>query len=210
SINLLRRKLDATTTTLAIVLDDNKIYRLINNPSTNTTTDSDWSEFTIGETSSFRPIGEWDADNDNPVLQDTGALGLNGQFYFVTNAPTQRDVTYTGLFGGTTKTVTNGDLIVSVGDKWIVVTSSVNWDAIQKPSVITDYVNGTVIAHTHTSADITDLAGLLDAKYDVNDTADHTIGFMAVPDQAIVEVEFLREWYYTKQDIDILLDLAGG
>src|SRR5690606_19139984 len=32
----------------------------------------------------------------------------------------------------------------------------------------------------------------------------------AVPDQAIVEVEFLREWYYTKQDIDILLDLAGG
>lgn len=202
SINLLRRKLDATTTTLAIVLDDNKIYRLISNPTTNLTTDSNWQEFTLGETSSFRPIGEWDADNDAPVLQDSGALGLNGQFYFVTNAPTQRNVTYTGLFGGITETVTNGDLIVSVGDKWIVVTSSVNWDAIQKPVSITNYVNGIVIAHTHLAADITDLAGLLDAKYDVGDTADHLADFATVPNTKIVEVEFLRQHYYTIQQVN--------
>lgn len=211
NINLLRRQLNATSTTLAVVLDEGRIYKLINNPNTTTTTDSDWEIFFIGETSSFRPIGEWDADNDNPVLQDSGAFGINGQFYFVTNAPTQRDVTYAGLFDGQTETVVNGDLIVSVGDKWVVVTSSVTWDALVKPSVIDDYVNGIVIPHTHVMSDITGLADALALKYDVGDTADHTIPFETVPDTAITEVEFLKQWYYTKSEIeDIINDLEDG
>lgn len=206
NINFLRRKLDASTTTLAFVASENRIYKLINNPNTNTTSDSDWEVVSLGDTSAFRPIGLWDADNDDPVLQDTDANGRNGQFYFVDNAPTQRNVTYTGLFGGQTETVVNGDLIVSVGDKWVVVSSSTTWGSLQKPQVIDDYVNGIVISHTHMAADITDLNTLLDQKFDDSDLADLNIDFDLVPDSAITSVEFLRKYYYTKSEINDLID----
>jgi hypothetical protein len=211
NINLLTRRLDATTTTVVFVTEDSKLYRLVNNPPTNTTTDADWALVTFGDTSSFRPVGEWDADNDEVVLTDAAANGRNGEFYFVTNSPTQRTVQYPGLFQGQAVTVVDGNLIVSVGDRWIVVASSLTWDSIQKPQVIVDYVNGNVIAHTHVAADITDLQPLLDAKYDINDTADHTIPFDSVPDAAIVEVEFLRQHYYTIPQInDVINEIAGG
>lgn len=202
SINPLNRRLDASTATLVIVTEEFRIYQLINNPATLTTQDSDWTTFFIGQTSSFRPVGLWDADNDDIILQDSGAVNRNGEFYFVSNAVTQRTVQYTGLFGGVTESVTNGDLVVSIGDKWVVITSSVQWDTLSKPAAITNYVNGIVIHHTHPITDIDGLTAALDLKYDSGDTAPIDIAFASVSDTALIQTQFLRQWYYTKSQVD--------
>lgn len=198
AIHILNRRLDASTTTLVVVSDENRIYRLVSNPNSLTTADINWEVFFIGQTSSFRPVGTWDADNNILILSDADALNRNGEFYFVSDAPTQRTVQYPTLFGGIAVDVVDGDLIVSVGNKWSVITSTVQWDALSKPQSITDYVNGIVIAHTHTIANIDSLQVTLDAKFDSGDVADSNIDFALVPNASIVDVEFLRQFYYTK------------
>jgi hypothetical protein len=204
AIGPLYRRLDSSTATLCFVEADNVLYKLINNPS-GTTTDADWTPISFAN-SALIPVGNWDKDNTDPVLTDAGAAGRTGEFYFVVDAPTATVVTHAGLFGGNPTSVSNGMYIVSVGTAWIPVSNAATWDAMAKPAVITDYVNGTVISHQHSIADILDLQTELDSKFDIEDTADHTIDFDTVPDEGIVEVEFLKAWYYNKEDVDQLLD----
>jgi hypothetical protein len=156
-------------------------------------------------------VGTWDADNTTPVLTDAGAAGRQGQFYFVSGAPTATLVQYAGLFNGELVTVVDGNYIVSVNSRWIIVSDAASWDGIAKPQVITDYVNGTIIAHNHSMSQVIGLNEALDAKFDQLDTADHTIPFNTVPDQAIVEVEFLKTHYYTAAQINqLIVDNGGG
>lgn len=106
-------------TTLVYVTELGSIFELINNPS-GTTQDSDWNEvFDNSQLSPETLIGEWEYDNTSPVLTDAGASGKNGQYYLVTGAPTATEVTHANLFQGNTKSVTNGDMIISAGTYWI-------------------------------------------------------------------------------------------
>lgn len=211
SIPFLYRTLNSKESTIVFVREEGIFYELINNPTTSTTTLSDWNITHFGTSvNSFLPVGQWDKDNDVIILQDTDAAGRNGQFYFVTDAPTPVTVTIPGLFQGQPETVSDGDLVVSVGDFWIHVQPTNTWESLNKPQSIIDYVNGIVIAHTHEMSDVTGLITALGFKYDVDDTADHTIPFNDVPDQAIIELEFLKTWYYSKTDVDTLLGLAGA
>ena len=116
------------------------------------------------------------------------------------------------LFQGQLTTLVDGNLVVSVGDYWVAVSQTTAWDAMVKPQVIIDYVNGIVIPHMHEMTDIVGLAAALDLKYDIGDTADHTIDFNLVSDQAIIELEFLKTWYYTKSEIEdlVLLTFENG
>lgn len=194
------RVLSGSQTTLVLVSDTNRLYKLVNNPGTETTIDSDWEALSLGTTGGLVPIGEWDVVTNIPALLDTSAEDRNGEFYFATNAGSGYTHTYTGLFGGTSVTVYNGDWIISVGDRWVILRPNVTWDMITKPQSIVDYVNGIVIDHEHVIGDVAELQTALDTKYDSDDTADHTIDFNTVPDQAIVEVEFLKQHYYTKAE----------
>lgn len=211
AIKYLYRDLSAVETTMVFVEADSMLYRLINNPTSDTTQDSDWQMTSLGGISTFSPVGQWDSNNLSPVLKDSDAAGRNGEFYFVMNTPVSTVVTDPELFGGQPTSVVDGNMVVSVGTKWVVVSSSVTWNSIAKPQVITDYENGIVIAHSHLASDITDLGGILDAKYDIGDTADHTVDFDTVPDTALVEVEFLKKWYYTANDVnEIITGITGG
>ncbi len=201
AIPKLYRHLDAFESTLCFVEEDSQVFKLISN-ATETTTDADWEVITFGAISNFKPIGTWDPNNIDPYLQDTGAANLNGDFYFVINTPVEEVVSIPGLFGDVPVTVVDGNMIVSVGDKWTVVANNLSWDSIDKPQVITDYVNGIVIPHTHSASDITDLATYLTDYLKRTDTADHTIAFNSVSDSAIIELEFLKQWYYTKTTVD--------
>lgn len=211
AIGVLYRKLSSDTTTLCYVENDNIIYKLVNNPTTASTTDSDWEALSLSS-SSLTPVGNWNADNTDPALTDAGAAGREGEFYFVTGAPTATDVTHAGLFGGVVTSVSDGMYVVSVGTAWIVVSNAATWDALSKPAAITDYVNGTVIEHEHTIAQVSGLSDALADKYDSSNTADHTIDFASVSDTAIIELEFLKTWYYSKTDIDSMIEstLAGN
>lgn len=200
AIPFLSRRLDAEASTLCIVTSEQRIYQLLNNPTGNTS-DSDWNVFELGAGSAFRPVGDWDSSNSDIVLSDTGAAGRNGEFYFVKNTPTPTTVQFDDLFNNEPTEVVNGDLVVSVGNRWILVKSSVTWDSISKPSVITDYVDGIVIAHSHAMSDITGLTDALATKFDVDSLADTTADFDDVPDDAPVGVGFLRQWYYTTSQV---------
>lgn len=209
AIPYLYRYLSVEESTIVFVEDDKQFYRLINNPST-TTVNGDWSQINIGDTTTLTPIGTWKSDNTTPILSDIDAAGRNGEFYFVTGAPTPQNVTIVGLFEGKTVTVVDGNMIVSVGGYWIVTTNSTAWESISKPQSITDYVNGTVISHTHVSSQISDLGTYLINHLKRSDTADHTISFNLVADTAIPEVEFLKTHYYTKDDINNIFNDGNG
>ena len=205
AIKYLYRTLDATYSTMCFVSADNVLYELVNNPLTDATSDSDWAVRLQVSTSDLINQGTWDASNTNPVLQDSSASDRTGQYYFVTGAATPTMVTYAGLFGGNTVTVKNGDMIISNGSFWFVNAPNVTWDSLDKPQVITDYVNGIVISHTHVISDVTGLQSALDSKYDSSDLADPTQSFDTVPDGKIVDVAFLRANYYTDTQVDALI-----
>lgn len=211
SIKSLYRDLSSQTTTLCFVEGDSAIYKLINNPTSDFTSDSDWLGLTF-QSSALSPVGNWDKDNNIIVLSDAGAAGRDGEFYFVSDSPTATVVTYPGLFGGNPVTVSNGMYVVSVGSGWIIVSNATTWDAISKPSVITDYVNGIVISHSHTISDITGLLAALDTKYDIDDIGDHSVPFIDVPDEKISDIAFLRQFYYTRDEVDSIVDgiISGG
>lgn len=204
------RKLDGFSNTLVFVSDTNRLYKLINEPGTSTTTDLDWEEIILGTEGGVEPVGEWDPTLNSPALTDAGALNRNGEFYFVINAGTGYNFLDPDLFEGALTEVFNGDWIISVGDKWTVLRPTVTWDQITKPQSIVDYVAGTVIAHNHIIGDITGLQTALDVKYDVDDTADHTADFNTVPDADIVEVEFLKTHYYRRSEVDAAISSLGS
>jgi len=215
AIGKLYRRFDAATTTLCLVINDGTIYKLINEPGTETTTDSDWSTaISVADAgTNIIPIGEWDVTNTDPVLQDTDANGINGNFYYVKGASNQVDVTHAGLFQGNTVQVINNDWIISVGTHFIVIRNTTQWDNLNRPQTIIDYENGTVIAHTHDIGDILNLSSELAAKYDQSDLADMVLDFVDVPDSGIGHVAFLRKHFYDKEntyskiEVDALISL---
>lgn len=216
NIPYLSRSLDSENTTACLVVSEGTIYKLINNPVSNTTIDTDWDSALSIATSSTQPIGQWDASNTNPILQDTDAAGINGKFYYVTGAPTLTDVTYPGLFLGQTTQVINDDWIMSVGTHFIRVRNTTVWDNLNRPQVIIDYENGTVIGHTHSINDITNLATTLAGKWDDNKLASLVLDFIDVPDASIPNVAFLRQHFhdklnsYSRSEIDALLLATGN
>lgn len=210
NIGLNFRQLDPLETTLCYVHADNAWYRLINNPNSATTADSDWDLMDFGATQALTPVGLWDPNTNLPDLDDAGAAGRNGEFYFAINAPLGVTVSVGDLFTGSSTVVYEGDWIISIGTQWAVVRPTITWDAMAKPTVITDYINGIVIAHTHPMSDIVGLAAALAAKFDASDVADHTIPFGTVPDADLVDVIFLRTHYYTANEVDTLISIAVG
>lgn len=210
AIPYLSRFLDVTESTICFVESESKLYRLISNP-LGVTIDSDWELIVLGGITSFTPVGTWSANNTAPILSDAGATGRNGQFYFVVNAPTPVNVTIPGLFLGTTTTVVNGNMIVSIGSNWIAVANNTTWASLDKPASIVNYVNGIVQAHTHLTTDITDLNTYMNAFLRLTNVTDDTVAFATVPDAKIPDVGFLRAWYYTRTEIDIIMShLTGG
>lgn len=218
AIGKLYRKFDTATTTLCLVINDGTIYKLINEPGTETTTDLDWSTaISVADAGTdIIPIGEWDASNTDPVLQDTDANGINGNFYYVKGAPNETDVTYAGLFQGNTVQVINNDWVISVGTHFIVIRNTTQWENLNRPQAIIDYENGIVIAHTHDIGDILNLSSELALKYDQSDLANMVLDFVDVPDSEIGHVAFLRKHFYDKEntysrvEVDALISLISS
>lgn len=210
NIPLANRTFTGGSITMCLVSDTNALYKQVNEPGTQYTTNADWEAISLGVDGGLFPVGNWNPVTNSPALTDTGAIDRNGEFYFVVGAGSGYDFTDASLFGGVTTHLFNGDWIISIGNAWTVVRPTVTWDMITKPTSITDYVAGIVIDHVHDMSDVTGLLAALDLKYDISDTADHTIPFVSVPNQAIVEVEFLKQWYYTKSEVLTLISLAGG
>lgn len=201
-IKTLYRELDGSTTTLCYVSADSAIYELIANPSSEGTVDSDWKRLDFGVSDILVAKGLWDADNTTPVLQDDPDAVNNGNdFYVVTGAATPTMVQHVGLFGGAQVTVTDGDWVISNGTEWFVSGAPINWDSISGiPTVIVDYIGGTVIAHPHSISDITGLQVALDTKFDISDVGDHGIAWSTVPDAKLVDAYLLKTNYWDKTE----------
>jgi hypothetical protein len=197
------RILDAENTTVVYVANDNVLYELINEPGTPATTLTDWDVISIGGGDTDRVInlvGEWNADNTTPVLQDSGATGITGDAYVVIGAPSPTDVTHAGLFGGATKNVVNGDYVISVGTMWITLKTAVTWEGINKPQAIVDYVAGTVIAHTHDISDINGLQDELNLKFIASSALQRAADIGAALDAEITSFGFVDQNYARKDD----------
>jgi hypothetical protein len=199
------RVLDGDTTTIVMVTGGSEplTYKLINNPDTEATQESDWQLLPSGGGSAVEPVGEFDAVTGFIVpsttsLQDTDAVGNNGQYYVVTQAPTGITDTYAGLFRGLEVTLFDGDFVLSVGDYYAVVRPASTWDSIGVPQVVQDYVNGTVIAHNHTIAQVTGLTGALGLKYDVSNVASDLIDYDNNAGDELANKDFLDTYYYRK------------
>lgn len=198
-LKTLYRQLDGSTTTLCYVSAEGAIYELIANPSTEGTTNQDWKRLDFGVSDILIARGTWDADNTTPVLADTDAVGNGNDFYVVTGAATPTQVQIPGLFQGQEVTVTNGDWIISNGTYWFVSPAPINWDSISgRPTVIDEYVAGTVIAHPHEIVDVNGLQEALDLKYDLSNVADNTIAYALVPDEKIISKLVLDTNFYNK------------
>jgi hypothetical protein len=199
------RVLDGDTTTIVMVTGGSEplTYKLINNPDTEATQESDWQLLPSGGGSAVEPVGEFDAVTGFIVpsttsLQDTDAVGNNGQYYVVTQAPTGITDTYAGLFRGLEVTLFDGDFVLSVGDYYAVVRPASTWDSIGVPQVVQDYVNGTVIAHNHTIAQVTGLTGALGLKYDVSNVASDLLDYDNNAGDELANKDFLDTYYYRK------------
>ena len=223
SIGKLYRSLESDSTTICLVLNDNVFYKLINNPDTEATQDSDWEALPfegVGGDGAIMPIGTWDANNQDPALTDSDASGINGNFYYVVGAPSPINVSYPDLFQDEEKEVVDNDMVMSMGDYWEVIKNTTTWEALNKPQVIVDYENGIVIAHSHAIADIAGLSSILASKYDESDLADMTLDYVDVPDAGLVNVAFLRKHFYdtsqlyTRDELSLILgekaDLVDG
>ena len=183
-LKYLYRQLDGSTTTLCFVSAENAIYELIANPSTEGTTNQDWKKLDFGVSDIIIARGSWDADNTTPELADTDAVGNGNDFYIVTGAATPTRVQIAGLFQGQEVTVTDGDWIISNGEYWFTSPSPIGWDSITgRPTVIDEYVAGTVIAHPHEIVDVNGLQDALDLKFDLSNVADHTVDYSTVPNE---------------------------
>lgn len=121
NLPFLTRSLDGVETTLAYVTTTNTWYRLINNPATDATADGDWAALSFSALTGPIPIGDWDPNTNSPTLADAGAVGINGQFYYVINADAGFDFTALGLFGGNPTTVFTGDWVISIGSSWAII-----------------------------------------------------------------------------------------
>ena len=215
------RALSSTETTLCYVTDLGIIYELINNP-VGLTTNDDWEERFSANLSPEKLIGTWKADNTDPVLADTGALNRNGEYYLVTGAPTGIEVTFPGLFEGNTKTVKDGDFIISAGSYWVhrpfnpqivipeelLVTQFV--DNITERNALTRWVGMRVIVLDSTGDNSADTEDGEPAEYlynPSNSNADSE-GFVVIPNSSIDVLATLIENGKLK-DIYIPDDLRG-
>ena len=212
AIGSLLRDKSTSLTTLCFVTNDQVFYELINNPTSESTQDSDWKSISqVSGGGNIIPIGNWDISNTDPVLADTGAVNINGNFYYAIGAPNPVDVTIPGLFLGQTKQIINNDFIMSMGTHWEVIQNATTWESLNRPQVIIDYENGIVIAHLHEIGDVNGLATALADKYDADDLADMVLDYVNVPDSGIVNVAFLRKHFYdktvlyTKDDINSIV-----
>jgi len=202
AIKYLHRELDGERTTLCFVSGDNAVYELISNPSSGGTTDQDWKRLNFGVSDILIVKGTWDADNTTPVLQDSSALANGNDFYIVTGAPTPIQVQYSGLFGGQQVTVVDGNWIISNGTEWFVSPSPLNWDSISNvPTVLNDYVLGTIIAHTHEMTDVSGLVSALSLKFDLSNVADHGTAYGSIPDTKLIDKYTLDNNFYQKSEL---------
>jgi hypothetical protein len=217
AIGPLFRSLQDDNTTACLVIEDGVIYKLINNPTTQGTTDNDWAPAisVANADTQIIPIGTWDINNTSPVLQDIDANGINGNFYYVQGAPNKTDVTIPGLFQSNTIQVINNDWIISVGTYFVALSNTTTWENLNRPQSIRNYENGIVISHTHSLSEILGLLSALSEKYDANNLASMTVDFVDVPDSGIGHVAFLRRHFYdktnvyNKNEIEYLLSLIS-
>lgn len=201
TIKQLYRTMDGNTTTLCYVSGEGAIYELIANPSTDATLDSDWQRLDFGVSDILVAQGTWDADNTTPVLQDTGAVGNGNDFYTVTGAAVPVAVQHAGLFGGVEVTVKDGDWIISNGAAWFVSSSPIDWGSISNiPTPLTDYISGTVIAHTHETSEVNGLDDALALKYDVSNVGDHDTEFSSLADEKLIDVFLVKANFYQKSE----------
>lgn len=200
-IKQLHRELSSETTTLCFVSAEGALYELISNPSTDSTTDTDWKKLDFGVSDILVAKGTWDADNTTPVLADTGAVGNGNDFYVVTGAATPTVVQIEGLFGGASITVTDGDWIISNGTQWFNSPSPINWDSISGiPQTILDYVGGTVVSHSQAQSTIVGLIDDLALKYDVAAVGDHGEAFSSLDDGKLMDVFLTKTNFYQKSE----------
>lgn len=132
------RVLDNVRSTMAYV-EGGDVYYLTTNPTTQGTTDADWDIAIQSVPSEQTLLGTWKSDNTSPILQDDGYTGQSGDYYIVSNTPSDESITHAGLFGDNTVTVIDGDQIIYSDNKWIVVR---NKTVITIPSegTVTQYV----------------------------------------------------------------------
>ena len=216
-LKLLYRKLDTVTTTLCYVVAESTMYELINNPSSDSTSNSDWKKITLGTSAILTPKGNWDPNTNTPALSDATASSAEGHLYFVENVSSSTDFTITGLFSGETVSLVNRDWVVSVGTKWIVSKgASLDWNSLNVPQVILDYENGIIITHTHSISNITGLQTALDSKFDTSDVADHLTDIDLQTGDKLTDIEFLlvnfykKSETYTKTEVDALIPDVSG
>lgn len=123
------RHLDSQYTTMCFVEEDGVVYKLTTNPDTDYTLDSDWETALFNpSTTPETPIGTWNINNATPELTDAGAEGKEGQYYYVWGAPTSTEFTDADLFEGNTKSIKDGDIVVSVGTHWAHKPAEINFD----------------------------------------------------------------------------------
>lgn len=221
ALKKLYRVYDGEASTMCYVVSENGLYVLNNDAQGDSTIESDWTPIPLGSDNAIAPVGEWSASTGQvvgtgQVLQDTDAVGNNGEFYIVTDAPSGVTNTYPGLFRDLQVTVFDGDYVLSVGNYFTALRPTVTWDTLDKPQVIDDYVAGSVIYHTHLAADITDLPALLALKLDVAQVASIVENNLNnITDDEIVSVGFLRKWIYFKDEtysqaeVDALIQLGA-
>jgi hypothetical protein len=184
-----------TERTIVFLQDSKILYQLKTPiPTSATTTMNDWEPIELGGASSFRPVGEWDPNLNEPYISDATAAGRNGDFWFIKNTSLQTPFTFSSdpvIFEGNEVTLVDGNMVVSVGGYWVAISQTTTWDAMVKPAVINEYVAGIGTHknfHTHLAAEITDLETYLDA---------YLLGF-----ESGVNTAYLEANYYNKTFTD--------
>ncbi len=210
-ISRFQRVLTNRYSTLTYVVSERTFYELINNPTTSVTQDSDWSPI-VSNVDILQPLGTWDPTSNTPSLSDSIAPDFEGNFYFVDNAGTNFDFTDPNLFAGETTDLADGDWVISNGARWFRIKNrNVTWSNIFGiPSNVLLLAQGQVISHLHEISDINGLADALAGKLKTSDVASTTTDFALVPDSKIINLAFLKKYFYTKVEIQDLLNSKLG
>jgi hypothetical protein len=219
SIPVNRRQLDQDWSTVVMVITPPNVtmWRLINEPGTLYTTNSDWAkiETDLNLHSGLFMKGFWNPDNQSESIIFDNDPAQMGWFYVVTGVPeATQDIQIQGLFGGQITTVSNGGYVIYDGSKYRVqnIDYGVTWNTLQGiPDVIDEYTQGTVIAHVHHIDDIEGLDDQLNEKIDSNDIITVEEGING-PDEKVTSLMFVKNFFFTKQEIEELIaqGITGG